>query len=552
MQLSLSRSSSSSSSRCGFLGIVAVVAAVFATVVPSASAAYDVGCLYPEKASKDLFQARRDIVFPMSAQLVGVETPMVIRGSHIYTIGMAACVAYHTPGMKDPITQQPTRFTVPKFAQNPYSMMMCIAQYTLHIADDPVFHKNRLRNNHGYDVMLPSEMMDLKEAIDKCPADATSCGGGCWDMCRKFVEADYDPYFIGHYLGFTMKNYYDTDGWNSEGDLRYSKTDGDVVPCTGNCRTYQPTTNYTPVADPRSYEPYDEATKYECTGDCRRWQPLQEGDEYGNLVEQEFVVPHIGKMATTYLREPSLTLADPMYDLYEDSLKVIEEVKYTSSDQVRKDAITLFDNKLQVRRLIQDKVLEQFGDSRDISFQRYIMYLAGISSAEYDGVVQAWHEKAHHDLVRPTTVIKYWDDDMLETFGGDREMNGPVEIKARDFEAFIRVMPHAEFPSGSSCLCKTYQEFTDLFLTDLYNRTVVDFTDAYSREYPDMAELLHVCGQSRIWGGMHYPEAVPAGEQICEGLGALAVDWYKTVENGKIDELDNLWYSNDTLPVCME
>merc|ERR1719446_131775 len=43
---------------------------------------------------------------------------------------------------------------------------------------------------------------------------------------------------------------------------------------------------------------------------------------------------------------------------------------------------------------------------------------------------------------------------------------GPVDIAARDFEAFIRVMPHPEFPSGSSCLCTTYQEFTDMWMTD--------------------------------------------------------------------------------------
>merc|ERR1712194_388676 len=193
-----------------------------------------------------------------------------------------------------------------------------------------------------------------------------------------------------------------------------------------------------------------------------------------------------------------------------------------------------------------------FADSRELPFQRYLMYLAGISTAEYDGLVQAWHEKVALDLVRPTTVIKHWDEDDLLTFGGNPRADGPVSIKARDFEAFVRVMPHGEFPSGSSCLCKAYQEFTDTYLTDLYNRTVVNFSDKYGRDYEDLAELLNICGQSRIWGGMHYVEAVPAGEQICTGLGSLGVDWTKTVENGSLDSLDNLWYRGDVRPVCGE
>jgi hypothetical protein len=427
-----------------------------------------------------------------------------------------------------------------------------MAQYSLHIAADVEEHHKRLTEKQGYNATLPGDSADLKNAIDKCPQDRTNCGGPCADLCAIVKGADFDPYVIGNYLGFKLKSYYDDDGWNSEGDLQYSSEEDDVVPCTGSCRLFQPTVDYKPRPDPRNTRPYDETTKYECTGDCRRWQPLQEGDNYGNLVEQEHVVPHIGARARTYLREPTLNLTDPSYDLYEDSLQVIEEVKLTSGDMARKDAIKLMDNKLQVRRVIQDAVLEQFGDSRELPFQKYLMYLAGMSSAEYDGVIQAWHEKVAHDLVRPTTVIKYWDDDDLLTFGGDRKADGPVSIKARDFEAFVRVMPHGEFPSGSSCLCKAYQEFTDTFLNDIYNRTVVNFTDRFGRDYEDMAELLNVCGQSRIWGGMHYPEAVPAGEEICTGLGSLGVDWTKTIENGALDSLENLWYKGDVRPVCGE
>merc|ERR1712238_456209 len=85
---------------------------------------------------------------------------------------------------------------------------------------------------------------------------------------------------------------------------------------------------------------------------------------------QEFVVPHIGKYAHTYLREPSLSLSDPEYDLYEDSLLVIEEVKMTSGDDYKKAAVKLFDDKGRVRRVIQIHLKNNF----DFSFQDYLLF----------------------------------------------------------------------------------------------------------------------------------------------------------------------------------
>jgi len=347
-----------------------------------------------------------------------------------------------------------------------------------------------------------------------------------------------------------VRNYFDRDGFNTLGDMTYSRTVDGPVPCTASCRLHQDTSGYKPRPNPRDFpEENPDMNKYDCTGDCRRWQPLQEGDKLGSLVKQEFVAAHIGEYAHTYLREATITLEDPMYNLEDDSRQVIEEVKMTSSDNYKKDAIAMMDNKLNVRRAIQDAVNAEVFDSGEMSFQEYTMYLIGISTAEVDGLVQAWKEKRHHDLVRPTTVIKHWDDEILNTFSGDRGYDGPVDIAARDFEAFIRVMPHPEFPSGSSCLCKTYQEFTDKWLMDRYNRTITNFGSSFNDiVFEDMSDLREICGQSRIWGGMHYVASVPAGEEVCAGLGELAVTWSDNVRNGAT--FPNEWFKGDGVPSC--
>jgi len=521
-----------------------------AAIATATAAAYDIGCIYPEDATRDLFIARRNVFWPLISE-EGVETPMVVHQSHECTMCAATCIAYHTPGVLDPLALEPTPFTVPEFGQNGYSMLMCMAQCNAYMAYIPSDFVNILEVKHDFPIDLPRDRTDIRDAVDECTASDDTFGtGACIKIGRIISTEDYHPYTIGHYIGNMINDYFDDDGWNSKGDLQYSSSHDEPVPCTGNCRLFQDTVGYEPRQNPRTSQPYDNSTKYDCTGDCRRWQPLQEGDDLGNLLQQEFVVPHIGTQAKTYLREATLTLEDPNYDLYEESLIVIEEVRVTSRNQRRKNQVELFDNKLRVRRQIQEAILDQFAESQEMSFQEYMMWFAGISNAEHDAVVQAWHEKVAHDLVRPTTVIKYWNDDTLFTYGGDRSQNGPTTIKARDFEAFVRVMPHGEFPSGSSCLCTAYMEFTDVYLTQEFGRSVTNFRDSYNYRYADMTALRDVCGASRLWGGMHYVASIEAGEQICSGLGTLGAEWVGTYRNNAT--FPNMWYRGNQRPVCGE
>jgi len=530
-----------------FKQILCLIASVATT------AAYDIGCIYPEEAPDDPFVLRGMAATNVVEEYFkarGLETPMVVRGTHIYTLCQVFCLAYHTPGFKDPLSREPLPFTVPEFGHNAYSINMCSAQcYVYAIPDYAQEIVDYHKSENNFDLTLPPQ--DMKAAYDAC-TERDSCSGNCGAMCNKFFDEDFHPFTVGHWVGFEIMNGVKDDGWNAFGEEQYDVATGETVPCTGSCRTYQDTVGYEPQIDPRKFPEFsNDTSKYECTGRCRRWQPLQEDvNGVGSLVRQEFVVPHIGPKAKTYLRNATLSLEDPEYDLYTQSLQVIEEVKITAGDDARKVAVRFFDNKLEVRRSIQVRTRQEFQNSREISFQEYLLFLHGISSAEYDGVIQAWYEKLEHDLVRPTTVIKHWGDDILNTFGGDETVDGPVDIAARDFEAFIRVMPHGEFPSGSSCLCTTYMEFTDNFLTEAFGRTLTDLSDFGGGIYANMTEFRDACGASRLWGGMHYPEAIPAGEEICAGLGTLGVEYIREIRNNS--PIPNKWFAGDARPVCNE
>jgi len=533
--------------------LAAAASAAFTSL--SGVSAYDIGCIYPEMSTSDVFQLRNSVVFGYFAMVLPMETPYVVREAHEITFCQAACMAYHYPDMLDPITERDTIFTVPEFGANAYSLFMCSAQCIPYIRDLKPY-KSKMMRKHGFDLQSPKDRMDIKTAALECVNNGgMDCmsSSACEELCSIMEDEDYHPFTVGHFVGAMVQDHFANDGWNKLGDKQYSRYSDEPVECTGSCRAYQDTTGYEPVADPRIHTYLsNDMSKYECTGNCRHWQPLQESDEQGVLLQQEHVAPHIGKMAKTYSRNATITLDDPEYDLYEDSLKVIEELRMTSSDQYKKDMIWLMDDKGRVRKCIQDSVYKYWGDTNKMSIEEYTLWIFGISTAEYDGLVQAWHEKVYHDVVRPTTYIKHWDNDTLYTYGGDRDADGPVEIAARDFEAFLRVMPHGEFPSGSACLCTAYMEFTDKFFELYYDDVLAPIDNVYhGGQFETMKELRDICSASRIWGGMHFEASIPAGEKICEGIGQTSLDYLQRIRNGAPIPGGGS-YRNTPRPVCGE
>jgi len=239
--------------------------------------------------------------------------------------------------------------------------------------------------------------------------------------------------------------------------------------------------------------------------------------------------------------------------------------------RVKWDKISFYDKKFLVRILIERELVKQFQEV--MFFEEMLLFIHGISVSEHDAVLQAWREKIRHDIVRPTTVIQTWNDDLI-TFDGNRESPKVANIKARDFQAFLRVMPHSEYPSGSSCICSAYQEFTDAFTTKYYKGNLTnlrwgpDGVDLGCNEFStfdevnaafygckhggfgilNMKVLAEECGESRLWGGMHFGDSVPAGQQLCSGLGSLGVEYASEIRNGSKFESSHI--KGMERPIC--
>jgi hypothetical protein len=105
-----------------------------------------------------------------------------------------------------------------------------------------------------------------------------------------------------------------------------------------------------------------------------------------------------------------------------------------------------------------------------LSLEAQVFYHYGYTSSEHDVVLLAWKEKVRHDLIRPTSLVQALGDEEVTSFAGMH--------KAKDWAPYIREMPHAEYPSGSGCICLAVAQFIDAFLSDQYGDASIETTCA--------------------------------------------------------------------------
>lgn len=492
-----------------------------------------------------------------------------VHGATAVSLCGTLCQSYHDAAALDPLTESAPSFRVPPFGHNAFSRVMCTAQC---VAARSVQTLGIL-----FDVWSLA-VTGIEPDVARAFSLATEDGGAALNALLE--ERDFNPLVVGQVAALRVAVEFGGDGWNGDGALVYSEEQDEAVPCTANCRPYADTIGYKPAPQPQVE--YGNASSSvaescasqcsECPGLCRRWQPLVESDQRGNAVRQVQVTPHIGIKAKLYgQKEPPPPLADPGYDYLEEARLVLERMSASASNVTRLTAIRFFDQKLYIRGLVELAALEQFPDQ---SYEEQVMFIFGIGVAEQDATILAWREKLAADRIRPTTYIKRWGETIVRTAQpGSADV---VEIRAADFEALARVMPHSEFPSGSACICTAYADFTDLFTLDRFGSRLRDLTLGPDEgaggvglfcnstfvppeqqigcipeerlRFATMSDLARECGQSRLWAGLHFTASVSAAETQCSGLGRLASDLTKKVRNGTT--WGATWAEGQPRPIC--
>ena len=80
----------------------------------------------------------------------------------------------------------------------------------------------------------------------------------------------------------------------------------------------------------------------------------------------------------------------------------------------------------------------------------------------FDATAVAWKEKLRHNAVRPVSAIRYlYDHSNVTSWAGP--YRGTGDIQGREYTSYLRTMPHADYPSGTACICVAFAEFLENF-----------------------------------------------------------------------------------------
>jgi len=335
--------------------------------------------------------------------------------------------------------------------------------------------------------------------------------------------------FVGSMVGHLHADFMKNDKMNASGMMGKN---GRM--CQKNCWRYRDTTGYEPVNTPNTLK------------DETKWQPLVETDNLGFMYAQEHVTPQVGLLeALTVPAEFMKRQVDaPNYDYKKLDMDPIKMVAALDGDVEKKMLIEYLDAKSQ----ILNDIGAALGLFTDFSYEQKALWLNGYTGVEIDAVAVTWKEKIRHNAVRPTSRVQ-----QAKSFTGVDEMTwyDGSTIEKEDWTPYIRVMPHAEYPSGSASICWSIADYVDAYMKDVMGKDSLEVTKTFKKgsshvdpmlpeeefkyTFKNMAEVAELCSESRLWGGMHYRPSIEASKGLVEGFGAAAYEWTKVLMNG--DEL---------------
>lgn len=493
------------------------------------------------------------------------ETPMAVRFTHLIDMLDWNCAASYSADWKDAIDRGEPLVRTPGTVQvadadgavsalNIHSSdarLLCMvhgwATVVLDWVPEAYPSLSGVQYSLGYRGIVPGYNSTVDEAFDLATGDpdraalGTLAEGSC-----------YSPRTMGAIIGRQLTEYAKRDGWNMYGELS-----NDGTPCTANCRRYADPTGY--------YSVY----RWGANGDQKhRWRPLLENDGRGYETRQQHVAPHIGFTASRRLLTDEdylgRSVPDPEYDYDTEARLVTDRLRATAGNDMTKVTIEFFNDKIQVAFAVIASVA-----SHGASFEQILNYVVGLTASEYDATLLAWREKVHHDLIRPTTWIQEeMGEEDFDTYAGPYQ--GSQNIKGKNFESYVRVMPHSEYVSGSGCICTAMAQFTDAWMEATDGQLAppgmapFTFTSGNSipipvandnppgapgaREppfvqgssksepgvtpasditlmYPTMTALRDACGQTRLDGGMHFTDSVARSYELCDGIGDVGATY---------------------------
>ncbi len=299
--------------------------------------------------------------------------------------------------------------------------------------------------------------------------------------------------------------------------------------------------NPQPYADYLGYKPVN--TAYELR-DPSRWQPGIVTRGNGIFQVQQFVTPQM-RVTLPYSYDTPNRFSTPApvksrlrgaggMRLYREQVDEVLAVSAALTDE-QKMAAQLFDDKLL--SLGFSTLHATFFNG--LTLEEFVQYDFLVNVAAFDAAIAVWNEKYKHDAVRPFSAIPYAYRNRNVTAWGGPGVGTVTDLPSQEWRSFMPTADHPEYPSGSAAFCAAHAEASRRFFSgsDVLDWTV-PFPQGSSRIEPGATPQSDIalqwetwtdfetdCGLSRLWGGVHFMDAITAGWDLGREIGGLAHDF---------------------------
>lgn len=340
---------------------------------------------------------------------------------------------------------------------------------------------------------------------------------------------------LGNRLGKSVAAFFLDDGWNSLGNMSRG-------------------TNRIPFEDYTGYRPLNSP------GYVRfplKWIPLTKPavSSPALLFTQNHIVPQLARL-TPYTIPENVFYRKQLRSIYRnpysrfviswrDRRKILKSVRKLldiskNLSVSQRNSAFFWENKFVSVGFIGPYYTDKFQLSNFKSRQ----FALGESLALYDGLLLAWKEKRRHDLVRPESLIsnQLGNSRVYAYINSEKKVGW---IPANEWEPLLKSQAHSEFPSASATLCRIAFEYSGEFLRSIKKRqdapvfnvpkfVLPELSKSTTFRFRSLEDAARQCGYSRLWGGVHFEEAVTAGLNLGKGVGKLAHKHVQDLADGII------------------
>ena len=301
--------------------------------------------------------------------------------------------------------------------------------------------------------------------------------------------------------------------------------------------------NPMPYMDYTGYKPVNTAYRLR---NPSKWQPDIQRQGMGLYKVQQFVTPQYALVEPYSYNTPQAFHVPPPFNSNHRHRKAYKQ----QADEVL-DASANLTEAQKLKAELFDNKINSLGFSAVFAAQSQLLTLLEFiqldfltNMAAFDAGIFVWKEKARHDAVRPFSAIEYlYRSRPVTAWGGPGV--GTTTLPANEWKSYLEEADHPEYPSASTCFCNAHAQSARLFLENDNLGFPVEFPAGSSRIEPGITpaadttlvfdtwtDFAEDCGQSRVWAGVHFQDAIDQSKAVCSMFGDMAHAYMQTLLNG--------------------